>query len=72
MSIKYNNNDENEQFSFWQSYSDLMSALLLIFVLMMSTTLLQAMNIYHEKIEEEATVQAELEQKSQEHQELIN
>lgn len=63
---------ENENFSFWQSYSDLMSALLLIFVLMMSTTLLQAMNIYHEKMEEELAVQEEMEKKSLEHQELID
>ena len=68
---KRHNNSENEQYSFWQSYSDLMSALLLVFVLMMSTTLLQAMNLYHEKIEEEAAVQEEFEKKSAEHQELI-
>ena len=62
---------ENETYSFWQSYSDLMSALLLIFVLMMSTTLLQAMNLYHEKIEEEAAVQAEMEEKQQEQEVLM-
>lgn len=60
----------NESFSFWQSYSDLMSGLLLMFVLMMSATLLQAMHLYYEKIEEETAIQAELQQKSQEQQEM--
>ncbi len=62
---------ENETYSFWQSYSDLMSALLLIFVLMMSTTLLQAMHLYHEKLEEEAAVQAEMEKQQQEQETLM-
>ena len=62
--------DGNETYSFWQSYSDLMSALLLIFVLIMSTTLLQAMNLYHDKIEEEAQVREEMEQKQSEHEKL--
>ena len=63
-------NDENESYSFWQSYSDLMSALLLIFVLVMSATLLQAMNLYHDKMEEEAQVQEEMKQKQLEHERL--
>lgn len=63
---------DEEKMDFWQSYSDLMSALLLIFALVMSSTLLQSMNIYHEKIEEEKAVQEEMEKKSKEHQILID
>ena len=72
MNRKYPDDDsDNEKPEYWKSYSDLMSALLLVFVLMMSATLLHSLNIYHQKIEEETKIKAELEQKALEHQELI-
>lgn len=46
-------NNDNEEYSFWQSYSDLMSALLLVFILIMSGILLYSMNLYNEKMIEE-------------------
>ena len=45
--------DTEEPMSFWQSYSDLMAALLLLFVLIMSLTLLQAKMDYDQKLKEQ-------------------
>lgn len=60
MRLKNHNEDiENDGFEFWQSYSDLMSALILIFALVMSATLLQSMNAYQKKIEEENKIREE-------------
>ncbi|MDD6825059.1 MAG: OmpA family protein [Oscillospiraceae bacterium] len=52
-----NNNNESEEYSFWQSYSDLMAALLLMFVLIMSGILLN----YNESIKEEQNKNKQLE-----------
>ncbi len=49
--------------SYWQSYSDMMAALLLMFVLIMSFTLLQSLKSYQEKIEEETIAQQQLDEK---------
>lgn len=38
--------------NFWQSYSDLMAAMLLMFILIMSLTLLQSMQLYESQQEE--------------------
>lgn len=70
MSIKNEKDDENENFSFWQSYSDLMSALLLMFVLVMAAILMQSMNLYQEKMAEEEAAQIEMENKVREQQML--
>lgn len=48
MKIK-NLNNESEEYSFWQSYSDLMAALLLVFVLLMSGILLKSIQDEQEK-----------------------
>lgn len=64
-----------EGVSYWQSYSDMMAALLLMFVLIMSFTLLQSMKSYQEKIEEGKKSQLELQEKQKlldEQQEQIN
>ena len=52
-------NESGEKLNFWLSYSDMMAALLLTFVLILSVTLLQARKTYEEK-------QAQLEQKQEE------
>lgn len=60
-SINYQNPDtENDEYNFWQSYSDLMSALLLMFALIVSSVLLQSMMLYQEKIAEEEAARLEL------------
>ena len=40
---------ENHELSFWQSYSDMMAAMLLVFVLVLSGTLLQTQKVFEEK-----------------------
>lgn len=54
--IKQNKN--GEKLNFWLSYSDMMAALLLVFILILSCTLLEARATYEAK-------QAELEEKEQ-------
>lgn len=54
--------NENEDISYWQSYSDMMAALLLLFVLIMSSSLLISMNLYEERLKEKELANAELEQ----------
>ena len=49
---------EEEETSYWLSYSDMMAALLLIFILIISFTILQSTSQYEEK-------QAELEQQQE-------
>lgn len=51
---------ENEPVNFWQSYTDLMSALLLMFALIVSSVLMQSMTLYQEKIQEEEAARSEL------------
>lgn len=66
MKKKYMQNNENEEYSFWQSYSDLMAALLLMFVLVMSVILLDSMNFYNKK-----TIEEENSRKKFEEQQLL-
>lgn len=57
-------NDE-AGFNIWRSYSDMMSGLLLLFVLIMAVCLMEAQKNYNEKLAEQATraqTQTELEQ----------
>lgn len=51
----------NEKLSFWQSYSDMMAALLLVFVLLISYTLLESKMSYESKEKELQQQQQELE-----------
>ena len=44
--------DDIEEHSYWQSYSDMMAALLLLFVLLMSSTLLVSMQLYEQRAKE--------------------
>lgn len=46
--------------SYWQSYSDMMAALLLVFILIMSSVLLHSTKLYDEKIEEQKNAQEEI------------
>ena len=50
---------ENHELSFWQSYSDMMAAMLLVFVLVLSGTLLQTQKVFEEK-QKELNAQEEL------------
>ena len=51
-------NKNGEKLNFWLSYSDMMAALLLVFILILSCTLLETRATYEAK-------QAELEEKEQ-------
>lgn len=53
-------NKNGEKLNFWLSYSDMMAALLLVFILILSCTLLETRATYEAK-------QAELEEKEQIH-----
>ena len=69
MKILQHNNDKrskNKSMSYWQSYSDLMSALLLVFVLLMSGILLQSAVNYEAKLEEQRVAEEEIEQRKEE------
>lgn len=46
--------------SYWQSYSDMMAALLLVFILVMASILLQSTKVYEEKLIEQNAAQAEI------------
>jgi len=59
MSYRRKKRNEPEELSFWQSYSDMMAALLLVFVLIIAT----AKFSYDKKTEESAKLQIELEEK---------
>lgn len=56
---------DEEETSYWLSYSDMMAALLLIFVLIISFTLLQSQTVYEAK-ENELVAQKELVEEQQE------
>lgn len=66
----YINDNEDEGLSFWQSYSDLMSALLLMFILVMVSLLLNSMTIYQDKIEKETVARQQLEEQSENQKKL--
>lgn len=55
--------EQTEKLNFWLSYSDMMAALLLTFVLILSGTLLEARSTYEEKQAELEEKQAEVEEK---------
>ena len=50
---------EGEETSYWLSYSDMMAALLLIFILIISFTLMQSKSQYESKQEVQQTGAAE-------------
>lgn len=56
---------EEEETSYWLSYSDMMAALLLIFILIISFTILQSQTVYEAK-ESELAAQKELVEEQQE------
>lgn len=51
------NKSEDDEISYWLSYSDMMAALLLVFVLIISFTMLQSKKLYEQKEEELASQQ---------------
>ncbi|MDD7403451.1 MAG: OmpA family protein [Lachnospiraceae bacterium] len=53
---------EEHELSFWQSYSDMMAAMLLVFVLVLSGTLLQTQKVFEEKQRELSEQQELIEQ----------
>ena len=63
-----------EETSYWLSYSDMMAALLLIFVLIISFTMLQSQRRYEQKQEElkqqQALVQSQQEQLQEQQEQL--
>ncbi len=66
---------EEEEYSYWLSYSDMMAALLLIFILIISFTLLQSASVYEEKqeeLEEQQELIAEQQQLLEEQQEELD
>lgn len=52
MGRKHISHTEEHELSFWQSYSDMMAAMLLVFVLVLSGTLLQTQKIFEQKQQE--------------------
>lgn len=61
--IKRRKNESSK--SYWQSYSDMMAALLLMFILVMASILLQSTKMYEEKLTEQNEAQAEIERQMQ-------
>lgn len=57
--------------SYWQSYSDMMAALLLMFILIMAFTLAQSLNMYDEKIRVQEEQQAIMDAQQREIDEII-
>ncbi|MCR5836009.1 MAG: OmpA family protein [Lachnospiraceae bacterium] len=65
---------DNEETTYWLSYSDMMAALLLVFVLIISFTLMQAKKLYEEKeseLERQHTLLEEKQQKLIDQQKLL-
>lgn len=63
---KHRKRKRGEGNNYWQSYSDMMAALLLMFVLIMSLTLLQSLKTYEDKLKEkEEQIRIQQEQKEQ-------
>ena len=72
---KHRKRKRGEGNSYWQSYSDMMAALLLMFVLIMSLTLLQSLKTYEDKLkekEEQIRIQQEQKEQLEEQQELLD
>lgn len=57
--------------SYWQSYSDMMAALLLMFILIMAFTLSQSLHMYEEKMKVQHEQQAMLEEQQKQIDEII-
>lgn len=53
------------QRSYWQSYSDMMAALLLVFILVMASILLQSTKLYEEKLVQQSNAKAEIDRQMQ-------
>lgn len=53
------------QRNYWQSYSDMMAALLLVFILVMASILLQSTKMYEEKLVQQSNAQAEIDRQMQ-------
>ncbi len=51
--------------SYWQSYSDMMAALLLVFILVMASILLHSAKIYEEKLIEQQEAREKIENQLQ-------
>ena len=51
---------KSETQGYWQSYSDMMAALLLVFILVMSSILLQSTKLYEQKLIDQKTAQEEI------------
>ena len=72
--IRHNNNRKKGRIggqNYWQSYSDMMAALLLMFVLIMAFTLSQSLKLYEEKIRVQEEQQKLLDAQQQEIDEII-
>ena len=62
---KKSNRKKDSTRSYWQSYSDMMAALLLVFILVMASILLQSTKVYEEKLIEQKAAQAEIDRQLQ-------
>ena len=62
----------DEPLNFWQTYSDLMAALLLVFTLLTVSLMLHSTVIYQEKIHEEEAAQAELDAEKEQQKKLLD
>lgn len=60
MFLKKFKRQDNSLHDYWQSYSDMMAALLLLFILVMASILLQSAKIYNEKLQEQQIAQEEI------------
>lgn len=61
--------------SYWQSYSDMMAALLLVFILVMASILLQSTKMYEEKLIDQSNARAEIQKQMEQlkkQEELMN
>lgn len=71
--MRWNNtsHEEEHELSFWQSYSDMMAAMLLVFVLVLSGTLLQTQKIFEQKQQELLQQQKLIEQQQDQINKII-
>lgn len=58
--FKKNKTKEQDEVTYWQSYSDMMAAMLLVFILIISFTISDAKRVFEEKQEEVNQKQEEL------------
>lgn len=57
---KKSSRKKSSEHSYWQSYSDMMAALLLMFILVMASILLQSAKAYEDKLLDQAQAKAEI------------